>query len=230
MNFCHHQAYILNIRVKFGARDFCFETFTALKVSVFGVFLVHFFSHLDRKRRVAKYLSVFSSNAGKDGPEKLRICTLFTQWFFLPDVYALKYYPLRVYMYRQDFSEYMSFESKCPKKTTSPIAGQVCNFIKKETLAQVFFCEFCEISQNTFFTEHLWTTASLNTPLIIFLSLSDLKNVHILVQLYSHIIIRCSGLEVFFKSTCNFTKMRPQHKYKSFNVVQIIQLNTNHST
>ena len=26
-----------------------------------------------------------------------------------------------------------------------------CNFIKKETLAQVFSCEFCEISKNTFF-------------------------------------------------------------------------------
>ena len=34
------------------------------------------------------------------------------------------------------------------------------NFIMKETLAQVFSCEFCEISKNTFFTEHLWTTAS----------------------------------------------------------------------
>ena len=34
------------------------------------------------------------------------------------------------------------------------------NFIKKETLAQVFSCEFCEIFKNTFFTEHLWTTAS----------------------------------------------------------------------
>ena len=34
------------------------------------------------------------------------------------------------------------------------------NFIKKETLAQVFSCEFCEISLNIFFTEHLWTTAS----------------------------------------------------------------------
>ena len=32
--------------------------------------------------------------------------------------------------------------------------------MKKETLAQVFFCEFCEISKNTSFTEHLWTTAS----------------------------------------------------------------------
>ena len=26
---------------------------------------------------------------------------------------------------------------------------QACNFIKKETLAQVFSCEFCEISKNT---------------------------------------------------------------------------------
>ena len=33
-------------------------------------------------------------------------------------------------------------------------------FIKKETLAQVFSCEFCEISKNTFFTEHVWATAS----------------------------------------------------------------------
>ena len=37
---------------------------------------------------------------------------------------------------------------------------EACNFIKKETLAQVFFCEFREISKNTFFTEDLWTTAS----------------------------------------------------------------------
>ena len=30
----------------------------------------------------------------------------------------------------------------------------------KETLAQVFSCEFCKISKNSFFTEHLRTTAS----------------------------------------------------------------------
>ena len=35
-----------------------------------------------------------------------------------------------------------------------------CNFIKRETLAQVFFGEFCESSEKTFFTEHLWATAS----------------------------------------------------------------------
>ena len=35
------------------------------------------------------------------------------------------------------------------------ILPQIRNFIKKETLAQVFSCEFCEIFQNIFFTEHL---------------------------------------------------------------------------
>ena len=37
---------------------------------------------------------------------------------------------------------------------------EACNFIKKETLTKVFSCEFCEIFKNTFFTEHLRTTAS----------------------------------------------------------------------
>ena len=42
------------------------------------------------------------------------------------------------------------------------VAGlEASNVIKKETLAQVLSCEFCEISKNTFFTEHLWTTASI---------------------------------------------------------------------
>ena len=32
--------------------------------------------------------------------------------------------------------------------------------LKKETLAQAFLCELCEISKNTFSTEHLQMTAS----------------------------------------------------------------------
>ena len=35
-----------------------------------------------------------------------------------------------------------------------------CNFVEKETLAHVFSCEFCEITKNIFFTEHVWVTAS----------------------------------------------------------------------
>ena len=40
------------------------------------------------------------------------------------------------------------------------LRSEACNFIKKETLAQVFSFEFYEIFKNTFFTEHLWTTAA----------------------------------------------------------------------
>ena len=38
---------------------------------------------------------------------------------------------------------------------------KACKFIKKETLTQVFSCEFSEISKSTFYREHLWTTASI---------------------------------------------------------------------
>ena len=37
------------------------------------------------------------------------------------------------------------------------VAGlRPATLLKKETLAQVFSCKFCEISKNTFFTERLW--------------------------------------------------------------------------
>ena len=38
--------------------------------------------------------------------------------------------------------------------------GTASNFIKKETLAQVFSCEFCKISKNTFFYRTPLVTAS----------------------------------------------------------------------
>ena len=52
-----------------------------------------------------------------------------------------------------------SQESTCARVSIS-IKLQACNFVKIETLAKVFPCEFCEISKNRFFTEHVWATAS----------------------------------------------------------------------
>ena len=47
------------------------------------------------------------------------------------------------------------FERKMKQKSFSIVKSikcrpKACNFVKRETLAQVFFCEFCEISKNTF--------------------------------------------------------------------------------
>ena len=42
-----------------------------------------------------------------------------------------------------------------------------CNFIKTETLAQVFSCEVCKISKNTFLTEHLrWLLLNISLKLV----------------------------------------------------------------
>ena len=56
-----------------------FVNIPAWKLFVFGVFLVRIFPHSDWIRRYTEYLSVFSLNAGKYGPDKVRIRTFFTQ-------------------------------------------------------------------------------------------------------------------------------------------------------
>ena len=58
----------------------------AWNVSVFGVFLVRIFSHLDWIRRDIPHLSVFSPNVGKYRPEKHQIRILFTQCNILRSV------------------------------------------------------------------------------------------------------------------------------------------------
>ena len=45
------------------------------------------------------------------------------------------------------------------------LLGGACNFIKKETLVQVFSCEFCEISKNTFLYRTLLVATSAYNPL-----------------------------------------------------------------
>ena len=65
--------------IRFSSMFHFYTPCTAWKWSVFGAFLLRIFRHSDGIRRDMKYLSVFSPNAEKYGPEKLRIRTLFTQ-------------------------------------------------------------------------------------------------------------------------------------------------------
>ena len=55
-----------------------------------------------------------------------------------------------------------NFAKFTEKHLCQSLRHEACNIIKKETRAQVFPCEFCEISKNLFFTEHLRVTASGN--------------------------------------------------------------------
>ena len=59
---------------------------------------------------------------------------------------------------------------------TGGVQASACNFIKRDTLAQLFSYEFCEISKSTFFTEYLWTTTSVQKTSIQVFSFEFYKN------------------------------------------------------
>ena len=57
-----------------------------------------------------------------------------------------------------------SLESICARVSfLIKLQASACNFIKNQSLAEVFSCELCEISKNTVFTEHFRTTNSTNS-------------------------------------------------------------------
>ena len=77
---------------------------------------------------------------------------------------------------------------------------KACNFIKNETLAQVFCCEFCEIFKNSYFVEHLRTIFFARTIKLVESNLTTESNLHLsshwksdtiffadIVQFFSHI-------------------------------------------
>ena len=71
----------------------------------------------------------------------------------------------KYYLKKGALKNFVKFAGKhlCQALFLNKVAGlrlDASNFIKKETLAQVFSCEFCEIFKNTYFTEHLRMTAS----------------------------------------------------------------------
>ena len=108
---------------------------------------------------------------------------------------------------------------KFHRKTPLPKA---CNFIKKETLALVFSSEFCKISKNTFYTEHLQITASVISywqESTFSITVTDLKSVAFLV----HEIVSSSKKRVWFEKLwlCGIFKIELFIQYSS-NVLAIL--------
>ena len=61
---------------------------------------------------------------------------------------------------------------------------QACNFIKKETLAQVFSSEFCKISNNTFLHRTPLLAASVGNSIAIIIAIFSLTLLSLLLLLF----------------------------------------------
>ena len=58
---------------------------------------------------------------------------------------------------------FLQISQNSQENTYQSCRPETYNFIKKDTLPQVFSCEFCEICMNNFFKWHLWATASITS-------------------------------------------------------------------
>ena len=97
------------------------------------------------------------------------LCAAQQTWLFLlsnsrPEVFCKK----------DNLRNFVKFTGKqrCQSLFFNKVASLIfltpCNFIKKETLVQVFSCNFCKISKKTFSYRTPLVTASVSTRLEIF--------------------------------------------------------------
>ena len=95
--------------------------------------------------------------------ERLYYWICFHDWLTLCCQWRLQRFKRKCkYYVKSKQSGFRYFE----KQSSSGVLSK--RFLKK-TLAQVFSCEFCEISKNTFFIEHLWW-------LFLYFIIQNLKN------------------------------------------------------
>ena len=112
------------------------------------------------------------------------------------------------------FRNFAKFTGKhlCQSLFFNKVAGEACNFIKKETLVQLFSCEFCEISKNTFFYRTPPVAASVKTVpekhLFLFLPYRGPLSFQTRTKLRKSLkcILNCCKLQIVFKSQNKLAK------------------------
>ena len=82
-------------------------------------------------------------------------------------------------------------KNQCQSLFFNKVAGLKSATLLKETLAQMFSCEFCKIFRNTFCTEDLWATASIFDQVYCFVAKrqTDLKLLLIIAVTYTFLIV-----------------------------------------
>ena len=111
----------------------------------------------------------------------------------------------------------VSFLIKFQAKTTA------CNFIEKETLAQVFYCKFCEISQKTFSFRTPPVAASENGLNVTVFKYASHVWPHNMWEVFEHVSqVRISSRNNFTRVTVPFRKTNMVRKSLSFIVSLVL--------
>ena len=76
-----------------------------------------------------------------------------------------------------------------------------CNFIENQNTTPVSSCEFCGTFKNTYFIEHLWTTASV--ILVLFVSVIEFEGKVKFIYIFPFYLVHCS-ITLVQKSGCLF--------------------------
>ena len=116
-----------------------------------------------------KILNIMSSDVLRKKLSDIHEC----QYFALPEAVSQRCSVKKVFIEISQNSQ----ENTCARVSfLIKLQASASNFIKKETLAQVFSCEFCKISKNTF---------SYRTPPVAAFTL-PVDDIQILVILYKY--------------------------------------------
>ena len=120
----------------------------------------------------------------------------------------------------------------CESLFFNNVAG-LCNFIKKEALAQVFSCEFCEIFKTPFFKEHIWQLLILFLAEMVplnekhSLQCKHLLSVEAAVDLFTKRAFLFTGSHSFLVLPVSFSKVY-YFQQRTYFLVETITFNESH--
>ena len=125
--------------------------------------ICHFCRRLEDQQHILKKVHTYGFHFCQN-PETLIFRTFL--FFFPSDLFQLfskkQKQPPEVFCQKKSvLRNFAKFKGKqvC-QRLFNKVAGLRLATLLKESLAQVFFCEFCEINKSTFFTKYLRETAS----------------------------------------------------------------------
>ena len=119
---------------------------------------------------------------------------------FSYQIFSVQKQPPEVFCEKIVLRNFAKFTGKylCQNLFYNEVAGQACNFIKRETLTQVLSCELCKISKNTFFHRTPLVAASVLTLNILCLQPNSLQNLILYVDIFIHVSIEQCFVRVYF--------------------------------